>query len=446
MFNAKVNFKDSRLNPDNGMHNTVLKMNEEHSINSFGSELFAERNARKADFPIFRNYQHRHGRPLIYLDSAASAQKPSAVVSSLSDFYLNSYANIHRGVYSLSAEATELFEASRKKVAKFIGAHSEKEIVFTRGATEAINLVAHSYLAPLLQPGDEILISEMEHHANIVPWRILCDEVGARLVTIPITDDGCFNFEAFGKLLNNRTKLVAITQASNVLGTITPLRQIVCSAHALQIPVLVDGAQSTPHLPVNVIESGCDFFVFSGHKLYGPTGTGVLYGKSKLLSEMIPYQGGGDMIAEVTFKKVTFQPPPQRFEAGTPDIAGIIALSAAIDYLEKIGMEEVHALDRALLDYASERFAEFPDFRIIGQASRKVGVISFCHEKIHAHDIGTLLNEFGIAIRTGHHCAQPLMERFSLPGTARISFGLYNDKNDIDCFFKALAKVKKFLS
>ncbi|MDD2943532.1 MAG: cysteine desulfurase [bacterium] len=421
-------------------------MSEELSTNSYQSQLFSERNARKTDFPIFNNYKHRHGQPLIYLDSAASAQKPAAVISALSDFYLNNYANIHRGAYNLSAEATDLFEASRRKVAKFIGAHSEKEIVFTRGATEAINLVAHSYLAPKLQPADEILISEMEHHANIVPWRILCDETGARLVTIPITDEGVFDFAAFGKLLNNKTKLVAVTQASNVLGTITPLRQIVCSAHALQIPVLIDGAQSTPHLPVNVIESGCDFFVFSGHKIYGPTGTGVLYGKSKLLSEMIPYQGGGDMITEVTFKKVTFQPPPQRFEAGTPDIAGVVALSSAIDYLEEIGMEEVHALDRALLDYAMEKFGEFPDFRIIGQAPHKVGVISFCHDNIHAHDIGTLLNEFGIAIRTGHHCAQPLMQRFSVPGTARISFGLYNDITDIDCFFKALAKVKKFLS
>ncbi len=395
----------------------------------------------RADFPIF---EHKvKGRDLIYLDSAASAQKPQVVLDTLHRFYAEGYANIHRGVYRLSGEATQIYEGTREKVRRFIGAAETKEIVFVRGTTEGINLLAHSFGKPRVGEGDEVLVTEMEHHSNIVPWQLLCEEKGARLVVAPMDDRGQLDLDAYTALLGKRTKLAALGHVSNALGTVNPIKEMIRLAHERDIPVVVDGAQALPHLPVDVRDLDADFYVFSGHKLYGPTGIGIVYGKSELLADMPPYQGGGDMIRSVTFEKTSYAPPPGRFEAGTPDIAGAIGLGAAIYYLESIGFEAVMAHERELTAYGEGVLGEIEGLKMIGTAADKVGVFSFTIDGVHPHDLGTILDGDGICIRAGHHCAQPVMDHFGLPATARASLGLYNDKSDLDALAVGLRKCKE---
>ncbi len=395
----------------------------------------------RADFPIF---EHKvKGRDLIYLDSAASAQKPQVVLDTLHRFYAEGYANIHRGVYRLSGEATQIYEGTREKVRRFIGAAETKEIVFVRGTTEGINLLAHSFGKPRVGEGDEVLVTEMEHHSNIVPWQLLCEEKGARLVVAPMDDRGQLDLDAYAALLGPRTKLAALGHVSNALGTVNPIKEMIRLAHERDIPVVVDGAQALPHLPVDVRDLDADFYVFSGHKLYGPTGIGIVYGKSELLADMPPYQGGGDMIRSVTFEKTSYAPPPGRFEAGTPDIAGAIGLGAAIYYLESIGFEAVMAHERELTAYGEGVLGEIEGLKMIGTAADKVGVFSFTIDGVHPHDLGTILDGDGICIRAGHHCAQPVMDHFGLPATARASLGLYNDKSDLDALAVGLRKCKE---
>jgi cysteine desulfurase / selenocysteine lyase len=384
----------------------------------------------RRDFPILR--RSARGKPLVYLDSAASAQKPRQVIDAIRDFYENHYANIHRGVYELSETATRMHDEARAKVARLLGAADPREIVFTRNATEAINLVAWSYGRSRLRPGDEVLVSELEHHANLVPWQLLCEERGARLRVAPIDDRGELRLDAFEALLSERTKLVATTHVSNALGTVNPVRELVALAHRAGAVALVDGAQAVPRLPVDVRAIGCDFYAFSGHKLYGPTGIGVLYGRLPLLEAMPPWQAGGDMIASVSYEKATFADPPYRFEAGTPDIAGAIGLGAAIDYVQGLGLERIARHEAALLAYGTALLAEIPGVRLVGTAPEKTGVLSFVVDGIHPHDLGTVLDQEGVAIRAGHHCAQPLMERLGLPATARASLGVYNARADLD--------------
>jgi cysteine desulfurase/selenocysteine lyase len=393
----------------------------------------------RKDFPILGRTMR--GKPLVFLDSAASAQKPRAVLDAIADLYSNHYANIHRGLYELSETSTRLHEEAREKVRNLLHAAESREIVFTRNATEAINLVAWSYGRSHLGPGDEILITCMEHHANIVPWQMLCEEKGARLRVAPISDDGELLMEELPALIGPRTRLLAVTHVSNVLGTINPVGRIVELAHARGVPVLVDGAQAVPRLAVDVRELGCDFYVFSGHKLYGPSGIGALYARSDLLEAMPPYQGGGEMIASVSFEKTIYNEIPYRFEAGTPDIAGAIGLGAAIDYVESIGLDRIAAHEQALLGYGTELLEGIPGVRLIGTAPEKTGVLSFVIDGAHPHDVGTVLDGEGIAIRAGHHCAQPLMERLGLPATARASLGLYNDENDLDRLAEGIRKV-----
>jgi cysteine desulfurase/selenocysteine lyase len=393
----------------------------------------------RQDFPILK--QRLYGKPLVYLDNAASSQKPQAVIDAISRFYSEDYANIHRGVHALSERATQAYEGVRETVRRFLNAPTEQEIVFVRGATEAINLVAQSYARPRLQPGDEILISGMEHHSDIVPWQIVCAERGARLRVVPITDAGELRLDVYEKLLGPRTKLVAITHVSNALGTINPIREIINLAHRRQIPVLVDGAQAVPHLAVDVESLDCDFYAFSGHKLYGPSGIGVLFGKAALLEAMPPYQGGGDMISSVTFEKTTYNRLPYKFEAGTPHIAGAVGLGAAIEYVSDIGLETIAAHEHELLAEATARLTAIPEVRLIGTAKERTGVLSFVVEGIHPHDIGTVLDREGIAIRAGHHCAQPVMQRFGVTATARASFGLYNTHAEIDALVAGVHKV-----
>ena len=395
----------------------------------------------RADFPILS--ERVYGKPLVFLDSAASAQKPQSVIDAVNHCYTREYANIHRGVYWLSERATQAYEDARAKVQRFINAASEREIVFTKSTTEAINLVAASHGASQLRAGDEIILSQLEHHANIVPWQLLRERVGIEIKVAPIDADGNFLLEEFEKLLSPRTRLVAVTHTSNALGTITPAAEIIRLAHAQGALVLLDGAQSVVHGPIDVQALDVDFFAFSGHKLYGPSGIGVLYGKADLLSAMPPYQGGGDMIRRVTFEKTEFADIPSRFEAGTPHIAGAYGLSAAIDYVSTIGMAAIAAHERELLDYATMRLKEINSLRIIGTADDKVGIISFELDGVHSHDIGTILDREGIAVRVGHHCAQPLMDRFGITGTVRASFGLYNDKADIDALVAALGAVRE---
>jgi len=395
----------------------------------------------RADFPILKRLIH--GKPLIYLDNAATSQKPQVVIDTLTRYYSEENANIHRGAYSLSEQATQAYEDARLKVRHFINAPSEREIIFTRSVSEAINLVVHSYGRKYIKAGDEIIISAMEHHSNIVPWQILCEEKGAILRVVPISDAGEFQLDAYEKLLTPRTKFVAVTQVSNALGSITPVRQIIDLAHQHEIPVLIDGAQAVPHFKVDVQELDCEFYGFSGHKLYGPTGIGILYGKAKLLEAMQPYQGGGDMIRSVTFEKTIYAPIPSKFEAGTPHIAGGIGLGAAIDYLEGIGMEEINAYEQELLVYAMAAVSATPGVRIFGTAKEKAGVISFSLEGVHPHDIATILDQEGIAIRTGHHCAQPVMDRFGVPAMARASLAFYNTKEEIDALVAGIHKVKE---
>lgn len=396
------------------------------------------------DFPILQ--QSNRGKPLIYLDSAASAQKPWQVVDAISNFYLNDYANIHRGIYELSERATNLYEGTRHQVKEFIHAHHPEEIIFVRGTTEAINLIAQAYGRSNWKSGDEVILSMMEHHSNIVPWYLLKEQVGVELKVIPITATGALDMMAYKKLFSPRTKMVAISHVSNALGTINPVKELTTIAHANNVPVLLDGAQAIPHLPVNVEDIGCDFYTFSAHKLYGPTGIGILYGKKEFLDVMKPYQGGGDMIETVSFSNITYAKAPQKFEAGTPDIAGVIGLSAAINYVQAIGMQNIFLHEQYLLDYAEARLLSIPGLRIIGTARPKVGVLSFVIDHIHPHDIGTVLDHEGIAVRAGHHCAMPLMEYFQLAATVRASFGIYNNEKDIDALINALHLAKRLFS
>ncbi len=395
----------------------------------------------RADFPILRTTAR--GKPLVFLDSAASAQKPRAVLDAMQRFYETSYANIHRGVYELSERATHAFEGVRGKVARFIGAAEAREIVFVRGTTEAINLVAHGIARTTLGPGDEVLITELEHHSNIVPWQMVCQERGAKLRVVGIDDRGDLRLEELDKLLGPRTRLLALAHVSNALGTVNPVREIVKLAHERGVPVLLDGAQAVPHQKVDVRELGCDFYAFSSHKLFGPTGVGVLYGRADRLEALPPYQGGGDMILSVRFEETTYQGIPHKFEAGTPDIAGTIGLGAAIDYLSQIGLENIAAHEHELLRYASEQLARVPGLRLIGTAREKAAVISFVLEGVHAHDVGTILDQHGIAVRTGHHCAQPVMERYGVPATVRASFALYNRREDVDALVRGLEQVRE---
>ena len=395
----------------------------------------------RADFPILATLAR--GKPLVFLDSAASAQKPRAVLDAMQRFYESSYANVHRGVYELSERATQAFEGVRSKVARFIGAAEAREIVFVRGTTEAINLVAHGLARTTLGPGDEVLITELEHHSNIVPWQMACQERGAKLRVVGIDDRGDLVLEELDKLLGPRTKLLALAHVSNALGTVNPVREIVKLAHERGVPVLIDGAQAVPHQKIDVRELGCDFYAFSSHKLFGPTGVGVLYGRADRLEALPPYQGGGDMILSVRFEETTYQGIPYKFEAGTPDIAGVVGLGAAIDYVSAVGYEAIAAHEHELLRYASEQLARVPGLRLIGTAREKAAVISFVLEGVHAHDVGTILDQDGIAVRSGHHCAQPVMERYGVPATVRASFALYNTKADVDALVRGLGHVRK---
>lgn len=398
----------------------------------------------REDFPILK--QKVYGKPLVYLDNAATSQKPKAVIDALLRFYTQDCANVHRGVHLISERATQAFEETRLKVQRFLNAREWREIVFVRGTTEAINLVASTFGRKNVGAGDEVLITALEHHSNIVPWQILCEDKNARLRVAPINDRGELILEEFEKLLSPRTKIVAVAHVSNALGTVNPVREIVRMAHRQNIPVLVDGAQAAPHLKVDVQALDVEFYALSGHKLFGPTGIGVLYGKAKLLEAMPPYQGGGDMISSVTFEKTTYNTVPYKFEAGTPNIAAAIGLGAAIDYLNQVGLDAIAAYEHDLLAYATEAIAKIPGVRIIGNAREKAGVISFVIEGVHPHDAGTVLDQEGIAVRTGHHCAQPVMERFGVPATTRASLAFYNTKEEIDALVAGIHKVQEMFS
>jgi cysteine desulfurase/selenocysteine lyase len=393
----------------------------------------------RADFPILA--REVYGKPLVYLDNAATTQKPRVVIDAIRRFYEETNANIHRGLHFLSERATEQYESVRSKVRAFLGAGDDREIVFTRGTTEAINLVAASWGRWQLRPGDEIVLSAMEHHSNIVPWQLVCEATGAKIRVIPMDDSGELQLEEYEKLLGPRTKLVAITHVSNALGTVNPVEKIVAAAKAVGARVLVDGAQAVPHLPVNVQALGCDFYAFSGHKLFGPTGVGVLWGRAELLDAMPPYQGGGEMIRTVTFERSTWNHIPHKFEAGTPPIAEVIGLGAAIDYVEQVGREAISQHEHGLLARAIQGLSAVPGVRIVGTAKHKAAVVSFVLDGIHPHDVGTILDREGIAIRAGHHCAQPLMQRLGLVATARASFALYNTVEEADALVAGVAKV-----
>jgi cysteine desulfurase / selenocysteine lyase len=393
----------------------------------------------RESFPMLKSSMNGH--PLVYLDNAATTQKPISVIDRLSQFYKNEYATIHRGVYTFSQLSTEECDLARKKCRKFLNAKESAEIIFVRGATEAINLVAAGYGRKLLKSGDEILISELEHHSNIVPWQMLCEEKGLTLKVIPVNDKGELLMDEFQKLLGSRTCFVAVTHISNAIGSITPVKEIIRRAHHTGAAVLVDGAQAAPHFKVDVQDLDCDFYCFSGHKIYGPTGVGVLYGKRKHLEAMDPYQFGGDMIESVSFEKTTFAKIPAKFEAGTPSIAEIIGLGAAIDYLDSVGFQAIEPYEKELLRYATERLSKIPSLKIIGNADEKASLISFTLEGIHPHDIGTVLDQCGIAVRAGHHCAQPVMTRFHVPATARASFAFYNTKEEVDKLVQGIEKV-----
>ena len=398
----------------------------------------------RGDFPILR--QKVHGKPLVYLDNAATAQKPQAVIDAITSYYTSSNANIHRGVHALSEIATESYEHARVKLQRFINAAEACEVVFVRGTTEGINLVAQTHGRANIGAGDEVIISALEHHSNIVPWQILCQQQGARLRVIPVNDRGELLLDDFEKLLGPKTRLVAIAHVSNALGTIVPLQRVIEIAHQRNVPVLVDGAQAVPHIAVDVRALDCDFYVFSGHKIYGPTGIGALYGKRALLEAMPPYQGGGDMISSVTFEKTLYNKLPYKFEAGTPDISGVIGFGAAIDYVTNVGLDRIAAHEHDLLVYATDALSSIPGLRIIGTAKSKAAVISFVLGDIHAHDVGTVLDQEGIAIRTGHHCAQPLMQRFGVDATARASFAMYNTREEVDALVEGIHKVQEVLA
>lgn len=398
----------------------------------------------REDFPILR--QQIRGKPLVYLDNAATSQKPQVVIDAITRFYTVENANIHRGVHYLSEQATAAYDQAREKIARFLNARSSAEIIFTRGTTDGINLVAQSYARTFLKTGEEILITGMEHHSNIVPWQLVCEQTGAVLRAAPITDAGELDIEAFERLLSDRTRFVAVVHLSNALGTINPVKRLIELAHARGIPVLVDGAQSAPHLKVDLQELDCDFFAFSGHKLYGPTGVGVLYGKQSLLERMPPYQGGGDMIMTVTLERSTWAPLPAKFEAGTPMIAQVLGLGAALDYVNSIGPERIAAWEHQLLTFATERIVGIGGIQVIGTARNKASVLAFVMEGVHPHDVGTILDDEGVAIRAGHHCAQPVMQRFGVPATARASFAFYNTLEEIDSLVNGLLRVKKMLA
>jgi cysteine desulfurase/selenocysteine lyase len=393
------------------------------------------------DFPVLG--EHVHGRPLVYLDNGATTQKPQVVIDAEANFYVHDNANVHRAVHALSQRATEAFEAARRKVQRFINAAAPEEIVFVRGTTEAINLVAQSYAQPRLAPGAEIIISAMEHHSNIVPWQMVCERTGAALKVIPISDAGELDLEAYERLLGERTRMVAITHVSNALGSIVPVAQIIQAAHERGVPVLLDGAQAISHLPVDVRVLDCDFYAFSGHKMFGPTGIGVLYGKAALLEAMPPYQGGGDMIRSVTFEKTEYNDIPYKFEAGTPNIAGVVGLGAAVDYVDAVGREAILVHERELLQYATQAISGIPGLRIVGTAKEKAAILSFTLDGVHPHDIGTILDRQGVAIRAGHHCAMPVMQRFGVAATARASFALYNTREDVDALVVGMHEVRE---
>jgi cysteine desulfurase/selenocysteine lyase len=397
----------------------------------------------RRDFPILS--QRVNDRPLCYLDNAASSQRPQCVIDSISRYYETTHANVHRGVHRLSQQATELYEGAREKVRSFVNARSAKEIVFVRGTTEAINLVAQSFGRPRLVPGDEVLISWLEHHANIVPWQMLCEQTGARLRVAPITPDGDVDFDAFCSLLSDRTKLVALAHVSNALGTVVPVERFIAAARGRGIPVLLDGAQAVPHMAVDVRALDCDFYCFSGHKMCGPTGIGVLYGREAHLERMPPWQGGGDMILAVSFERTVYNHVPHKFEAGTPHIAGAVGLGAAVDYLLSLGMSRIAAAEHELLEYSTARLQAIPGLRIVGTAARKAGVVSFTIDGIHPHDLGTIVDNEGVAIRTGHHCAMPVMDFFRVPATARASFSFYNTRDEIDRLVAALELAREML-
>jgi len=399
--------------------------------------------AIRREFPVLSTSVH--GKPLCYLDNAASSQRPQRVIDAVSNYYETTHANVHRGVHLLSQQATDLFEGAREKLRRFVNARSTREVIFVRGTTEAINLVAQSYARPRLRSGDEILISWLEHHANIVPWQMVCEQTGARLRVIPMTRAGEVDFAAFKELLTDRTRLLALTHVSNALGTIVPVQRFIAEARRRSVPVLLDGAQAAPHLEVDVQALDCDFYCFSGHKMCGPTGIGVLYGRESLLAAMPPWQGGGDMILAVSFERTIYNDLPFKFEAGTPHIAGAIGLGAAVDYLQAIGLDRIADLEHDLLEYATARLAAVPGLEIVGTAPRKAAVVSFTMQGIHPHDLGTILDSEGVAIRTGHHCAMPVMEFYGVPATARASFAFYNTRAEIDRLVDALALAREVL-
>ena len=415
-------------------------MNARESRSPLGPQLAAVRE----QFPILA--QTARGKPLVYLDNAATTQKPLAVLDAMRAFALRDYANVHRGVHLLSQRATDAFEAARARLAAFLHARSAGEIVFVRGATEAINLVAQSFVRPRLQPGDEVLVTAMEHHANIVPWQMVCEATGARLRVLPMADDGALALDALPALLTARTRMLAVAHVSNVLGTVNDVARIVRLAQARGVPVLVDGAQAVAHLPVDVQALGCDFYAFSGHKLYGPTGVGVLWGRAERLADMQPYQGGGDMIRTVSFERTTYADPPARFEAGTPHIIGAIGLAAAIDFVQGLGWDAIAAHERALLELAQEELSHISGLRIYGTVAGKIDVVSFNVDGLHAHDLGTIVDTEGVAIRAGHHCAMPLMQRYGVAAMARASLGVYNTEDDVRALVRAVRKAHAMFS
>jgi cysteine desulfurase/selenocysteine lyase len=400
--------------------------------------------AIRRDFPIL--HQQVNGKPLVYLDNAASSQRPQAVIDAISSYYQRDHANVHRGVHTLSQRATDAYEGAREVIRHFINAADTKEVIYVRGTTEAINLVAQSYARPRLKAGDEILISALEHHANIVPWQLVCEQTGATLKVIPIDTTGQVDYAAFENLIGPRTKLLALAHVSNALGTVIPVAKFIAKAKQSGVPVLLDGAQGVPHSPVDVRALDCEFYCFSSHKMCGPTGMGILYGKKQLLEQMPPWQGGGDMILTVSFEKTTYNQLPWKFEAGTPNISGAIGLAAAIRYLQQVGMERIAAYEQQLLDYAHERLQEVPGLRLVGTAPRKAAVVSFTLEGVHPHDIGTILDTEGVAIRTGHHCAMPVMDFFKIPATARASMSFYNTFEEIDALVSALNRARSLLT
>ena len=417
-----------------------MKALSQMSDQDFGQNEFDVARIRE-DFPILK--EKVHGKPLVYFDNGATSQKPQAVIDAVAHYYRAENSNIHRGVHYLSEQATAAYEAARCKVRHFINARADNEIIFVRGTTEGINLVAQSYGRNFLKAGDEIIVTAMEHHSNIVPWQMLCEQVGAKLRVIPINHDGEIVMEEYRRLLGDKTKFVSITHVSNALGTIVPVKEMVARAHERAVPVLVDGAQAVPHLPIDVQELGCDFYAFSGHKMFAPTGIGVLYGRAELLDRMPPYQGGGDMISLVTFEKTHYNVLPYKFEAGTPHISGGIGLGAAIDYLSALDWQQISAHEHRLLAYATEALSSIDGLRIIGTARQKAGVLSFVFDHVHAHDVGTILDQEGVAVRAGHHCAMPVMQRFGVPATTRASFAIYNMVSEIDVMVHGLERVLK---